>query len=735
MQAGAVAPVGLIVGVAIVCITIAVLTSAYRADETALAQEHDQLANAISDRKAQITRDLESIAVAHVVSGRDLAARDDAQLGLRLSSLFRHHGILVIDGADRFIGAFAEGAVVEPAWFGEGLRDLAPVIDDLRGRRTPAETDELEPATIDPASGLGRPTRARRMQSFGGRPAIVAAVAVPAGGGPTSDTPPPLLVVVSTLDQAFLDRVGARLDLPNLRLLDGSASVANETVLQLVDDGGAPIGVISWTPRRPGAEILRNVTPFLGIAFGCLAVLAAFVMRHMRRTAATIAAGEVQLRHLAMHDPLSGLPNRTYFGARLGSLIAEVRRTDGLAAVLSIDLDRFKDVNDTLGHLVGDALIRAVAQRLIQVIRGDDLVARLGGDEFAVIVSAVPDQATLQTMADRIIEALRAPCSIMGHTIVVGASIGIALIERRSGEAADIVRCSDVALYRAKNDGRNRACIYDADMDADLRERKQLENDLREAIEHDRLSLAYQPIMNPSGEIMVGVEALCRWHHPTRGDVTPAQFIPIAEHSELIVPLGEWVLRRACRDAIAWPGIVLAVNVSPLQFRRPDFVVVVERILEDTGFEPSRLELELTESTLIGNVEDAGAAMLKLKALGVRLALDDFGTGYSSLLYLRTFPFDKLKIDRSFVSNIESAADAAAIVHAIVSLGRGLGMKVTAEGVETAEQHLFLRAAGVHTIQGFRFGKPVAATAITARLASQSRRGPDAASSIAALAG
>jgi len=593
MQSGAVAPVGLIVAVAIGCITMAVLTSAYRADDAAVALEHDQLANAIADRKKRI--------------------------------------------------------------------------------------------------------------------------------GP--------------LDQAFLDQVGATLDLTNLRLLDRDAPTADGAVLRLVDDDGSPIGAVSWTPRRPGGEILRNVTPFLGIAFGCLALLAVFVMRHMRSTAATIAAGEVQLRHLAMHDPLSDLPNRTYFGARLASLIAEVRRTDGRAAVLSIDLDRFKDVNDTLGHLVGDALIRAVAQRLILVVRGDDLVARLGGDEFAVIVAAVPDLATLQTMAERIIEALRAPCTLMGHTIVVGASIGIALIERRSGEAADIMRCSDVALYRAKNDGRNRACIYDADMDADLRERKQLENDLREAIEDDRLSLAYQPIMNPSGETMVGVEALCRWYHSTRGEVTPAKFIPIAEHSELIVPLGEWVLRRACRDAIAWPGIVLAVNVSPLQFRRPHFVAVVERILEDTGFPPSRLELELTESTLIGNVEDAGAAMLKLKDLGVRLALDDFGTGYSSLLYLRTFPFDKLKIDRSFVSNIESAADAAAIVHAIVSLGRGLGMKVTAEGVETAEQHLFLRAAGVHTIQGFRFGKPVPAAAIAARLLSQSRRGTDPASSIAALAG
>ena len=278
------------------------------------------------------------------------------------------------------------------------------------------------------------------------------------------------------------------------------------------------------------------------------------------------------------------------------------------------------------------------------------------------------------------------------------------------------MRRADVALYRAKNEGRSRACIYDADMDADLRERKQLENDLRTAITEDQLSVAYQPIMNASGEKMAGVEALCRWEHPTRGTVPPVEFIPIAERSELIIPLGEWVLRKACLEAKPWTGITLAVNVSPLQFRRQDFVEVIERILLETQFDPQRLELELTESTLLGNVDEAEKAMHRLKALGVRFALDDFGTGYSSLLYLRRFPFDRIKVDRSFVRSIETAADAASIVHAIVSLGRGLGMKVTAEGVENAEQQLFLRAAGVHSMQGYRFGKPQPAQDIAERL-------------------
>jgi predicted signal transduction protein with EAL and GGDEF domain len=349
-------------------------------------------------------------------------------------------------------------------------------------------------------------------------------------------------------------------------------------------------------------------------------------------------------------------------------------------------------------------------------VRREDLVARLGGDEFAVITTEAADLKTVERFAERLIAVLRAPYSISGHTLLIGASIGIAVIDRGAGDAADIMRRADVALYRAKNEGRSRACIYDADMDADLRERKQLENDLRAAIAEDGLSVSYQPIMNASGEKMVGVEALCRWKHPTRGDVPPVEFIPIAERSELIIPLGEWVLRKACIEARDWTGLTVAVNVSPLQFRRQDFVEVVERILAETGLDPQRLELELTESTLLGNVEEAEKAMHRLKAHGVRFALDDFGTGYSSLLYLRSFPFDRIKIDRSFVRSIETAADAASIVHAIVSLGRGLGMKVTAEGVETAEQQLFLRAAGVHSMQGFRFGKPSSAQAILERL-------------------
>src|SRR5215472_14307026 len=319
-----------------------------------------------------------------------------------------------------------------------------------------------------------------------------------------------------------------------------------------------------------------SVVPFVAVALAAFALLIVFIMRHMQRTTAAIAAGERQLRHLAMHDPVCGLPNRIYFSERLERAIAEVRDGGLTAAVFYIDLDHFKDVNDTLGHHIGDELILNVTRRLSEIIRGDDLVARLGGDEFAIIMICAADNYSLQAVAERILAAICAPFVVSGHGINIAASVGIAVIDSSTQEAGDILRYADMALYRAKNEGRNRACIYDAAMDADLSNRKLLEGALRQAIKNRELHVVYQPIVNPSGKRLVGVEALARWIHPLHGEIPPARFIPIAEHSGLIVELGEHILRRACLDGRNWPGLTVSVNVSPLQFRRPDFVEVIE---------------------------------------------------------------------------------------------------------------------------------------------------------------
>jgi diguanylate cyclase (GGDEF)-like protein len=716
-----VAPVGLIVALAIACIVFAVLSSAHRADVVALRHERQLFSHALSDKKSQLAAEIEYIAGSKDALQRLWIQLDESwihqQIGLRLKGQLDHTQVLLVEPISDFVQPLAGQVTIGIDWTSpDTLQELAPVLAATvpRSRYISPEAPQEESLPPPPPQ---RTASAVRLQMFMGRPAIVATARLSMSeerhvGGNVS----PSLVMVSFILKPFLDQVSARLELPQLRMVDDSEPTGYDNALSLFNESGQPVVRFAWTPNRPGAHIVENVLPFISIALGCFFLLAAFVLRYMRRTTATIAAGEDRMRHMAMHDPLSGLPNRTLFAERLEALLDDVKQGGPSAALLSIDLDHFKDVNDTLGHHVGDALIGAVAQRLSHTLRDDDMVARLGGDEFAVLTSDSLDPSALEELGRRIIATLSAPYLISGHTLVIGASIGIVMIDWRSRDAADIMRFADMALYRAKNEGRNRVCTYDAAMNADLTQRKQLEHDLRQAIENDGLALLYQPLVTPDGERIVGVEALCRWPHPQRGLVPPSEFIPVAEQCELIVPLGEWVLRRACLDGRIWPKIMVAVNVSPLQFRRPDFVEVVERILEETGFDPARLELEVTESTLLGNVDGASNAMHRLKAIGVKIALDDFGTGYSSLQYLRKLPFDKLKIDRTFIHNIETAPDAAAIVHAIVSLGRGLGMKVTAEGVENAEQQLFLRAAGVHSMQGYRFGRAVDVASVTARL-------------------
>jgi diguanylate cyclase len=723
-----VVPIIVIVVVAIVCVVVAVLSSAQRADEVSLTRQQQLIERAITNQGALVLQQLDSVAGTPRATASIRTSYNPQwvmeHIADRLQTYFADDVVVVVDGADRI--KFIRFRAPSDAPSSDVRAGLAASLDLMRGRLAalPLGTRDVLPGQ----NPLHPGRQIALAQHFLGHPAIVAAVAVGTNADLSSgNAGAPIAFSVKFIDRGMLHEIANDLQLTGLREID-AAEARGEHVSVLTDAYDKPIARFGWKWSPPGYEVVMSVLPFIAVALAGFVLLVGLVMRYMRHTAQALAAGESQLRHLAMHDPVCGLPNRIYFGDRLESIIAQVRAGGPTAAVFYIDLDHFKDVNDTLGHHVGDLLILNVTQRLSRIVRGEDLVARLGGDEFAIITKCGSDSYSLQAIAGRIISTVCAPYSINGHNIIIGASVGIAAIDRRARDAADILRYADMALYRAKNEGRNRACIYDAAMDADLSNRKLLEGDLLQAIQNDSLRAFYQPIVNSVGDTVVGVEALARWTHPEMGEIPPSQFIPIAENSGLIVQLGEWMLRRACLDGAHWPGVMVAVNVSPLQFRRSDFVEVVERILKETAFDANRLELEITESTLLGNLDTAELSMLRLKAIGVRFALDDFGTGYSSLLYLRRFPFDKLKIDSSFVRSIETAPDAAAIVHAVVSLGRGLGMKVTAEGVENAEQHLFLRAAGVHSMQGYRFGRPGPAADIDARLASPDKyrvRNPD----------
>jgi len=417
---------------------------------------------------------------------------------------------------------------------------------------------------------------------------------------------------------------------------------------------------------------------------------------------------ELQVAHMATHDALTGLPNRTLFWDTLQREVAGTGRYGGRFAVFACDIDRFKAINDTLGHPAGDTLLRTLAGRLTQVVRGGDLVARLGGDEFALIVG-VETARDAQRLADRVIEAVGAPVDLDGHPAFVGVSIGIACGSGHAGDADQLYMHADIALYGAKAAGRNTFRFYEPGMDTVLATRTLLESDMRQAVQRGGFVLHYQPSVDLATGTTKGFEALMRWQHPLRGAISPSEFIPVAEETGLIVALGTWALREACREAASWPGETrVAVNISAVQFAQPGLEQGVLAALSASGLAPHRLELEITESVLMGDAEGVSACLHRLRAVGVRVALDDFGTGYSSLSYLRQFPFDKIKIDRSFIAGIGDP-DTAAIVRAIVGLGRRLGSAITAEGVETEAQLAAVRAEGCTEVQGFLFSRPLPA--------------------------
>lgn len=408
----------------------------------------------------------------------------------------------------------------------------------------------------------------------------------------------------------------------------------------------------------------------------------------------------------ARFDPLTGLPNRLHFHERLTKAAVHAKTSGTGAALMYLDLDRFKQVNDTLGHPVGDALLVKVAERMRAAIRGDDIVGRLGGDEFAVLTQAV-DAEALTTLGKRLIDLVSRPYLVEGHMLSVGTSIGLALMPEDADEVDRLAKCADLALYRAKADGRGVMRRYAPDMDRRVQERRSLEFDLRKALALGEFELFYQPQFDIDSGRATGFEALLRWRHPERGLVPPAAFIGLAEETGLIVPIGEWVLRTAAAEAATWPDdVTVAVNLSPAQFRSGKLVQSVLSTLAATGLAAPRLELEITEGVLLSDDEVNRGILTRLHELGVKIAVDDFGTGYSSLAYLRSFPFDKIKIDQSFVREMARDADSEAIVRAVVDLGATLGMKTIAEGVETREELERIRAHGCTEIQGFLLGRP-----------------------------
>ena len=430
-----------------------------------------------------------------------------------------------------------------------------------------------------------------------------------------------------------------------------------------------------------------------------------------------------QISHMARHDALTNLPNRTLFREELEQALRLVKRSDQLA-VLCLDLDHFKEINDSLGHPIRDALLMEVGRRLGDCVTEHDTVARLGGDEFAIVQFCKDcDPSAVSLLASHVVERISEPYTIGGHQLVIGVSIGISLAPEDGKNPDELLKKADLALYRAKADGRGTYRIFETGMDARAQARRLLELDLRAALPRKEFEVYYQPIRDIAGDKVVAFEALIRWNHSLRGMISPVSFIPLAEETGLIIPLGEWVLRQACTDATRWPEeVCVAVNLSPVQFKNPNLVTQVKSALERSGLAPHRLELEITESVLLQNSEATLGVLHELRAFGVRISLDDFGTGYSSLSYMGSFPFDKIKIDRSFVTELATREDSMAIVRAVTGLGKSLGIVTTAEGVETDAQFELLRREGCTQAQGYLFSKPRPVAEVEAMLERAPKR-------------
>jgi diguanylate cyclase (GGDEF)-like protein/PAS domain S-box-containing protein len=485
-------------------------------------------------------------------------------------------------------------------------------------------------------------------------------------------------LVGAGLEKCFPDRAA------RTRLLAGSNQVV-ETSLRHRDGSMTPV------------ELLLRPIVFSGRPHHVVAV----------RDLQARKEAEQHIHFLAHHDSLTSVPNRSYFNARVDLEIAALSGSESLA-VLCLDLDRFKEVNDLFGHAAGDTVLQTVATRIAAVLGERQMIARLGGDEFAILMPGVKNPEAAGRLAETVLEALRAT-SDRPETNAISTSIGIAICPSDAMDRESLLSHADTALYRAKTDGRNTYRFYEASMGAAVRERRLLEHDLRLAIARHELRLVYQPQQGAQSQAMTGFEALLRWKHPVRGEISPAVFIPIAEESGTILEIGDWVLKTACREAATWEQpLTIAVNVSAIQLYNPDFVAELHQILIDTGLSPRRLEIEITETALVRDFNRALTTLRQVKTLGVRIAMDDFGTGYSSLSNLRAFPFDKIKIDGSFIKSVNSNEQAATIVRAVLGLGRGLGLPVLAEGVETDAELQFLRDEMCDEVQGYLLGRPAA---------------------------
>jgi diguanylate cyclase (GGDEF)-like protein len=529
--------------------------------------------------------------------------------------------------------------------------------------------------------------------------------------------PGPLAIalVAAPLDAAMLGQFGQRYRIADMAILPARPADGRLAAVALRDPEGQTLGWLVWTPRRPGAALMREVSWPLALLLLAFAAGAWIFLREASKITGELIASEARARHVASHDTLTGLPNRALMFDRLRTMLAMARRRrmnsqnadQGKLAIHCLDLDRFKGVNDTLGHHAGDELIQQVARMLSELCRESDTVARLGGDEFVILQpNASPSGAS--HLAQRVVAQLTRPIALTFGTVEIGCSIGVTIVSDPGIDASEALRQADLALYASKEGGRGCTTFFEPEMHAALRLRRTLETDLRKALAAGQLRMVYQVQVDAMNRLR-GVEALARWSHPGRGAIMPAVFVPLAEESGLIHELGDYILTRVFAETRHWDGLTVAINISALQLRSPVFMTTMQGMIERHGIDPRRYDLEITETALLGEDVATRGNLLALAEAGFTITLDDFGTGYSSLANLRRFAVDKIKIDRSFVQNVDTDKEAEALVEAIVRLARAMKLEIVAEGVETESQRQCLIHCGCDQFQGYLLGRPVPA--------------------------
>lgn len=613
----------------------------------------------------------------------------------------------VLDGGNRLSYASRDGARNDAA----SARTFAPfepaaaeLVAGLRRRETP-ETHVVPLG----GSALARTVHATALARAEGKVWMLSAHLIQPDSHKLTPKPGPLAVAVVAvpLDGPVLVHFGQRYRLADLTILHQPPGDDNLASITLKGSDGATLGWLQWTPRRPGAALLREIALPLAMLLGAFGWGAWIFLREATRITDELIASEARARHVASHDTLTGLPNRALMFDRLRTLLAMARRGPADLAIHCLDLDRFKGVNDTLGHHAGDELIQKVARMLTDLCRESDTVARLGGDEFVILqANATPSGAS--HLAQRVLAQLTRPITLTFGTVEIGCSIGVTIVSNPDLDASEALRQADLALYASKEGGRNCTTFFEPEMDAALRLRRSLEVDLRKALATGELHMVYQTQTDVFGHIC-GVEALARWTHPTKGSISPVTFVQLAEESGLIHELGDYILRRVFAETRAWQGLTVAINISALQLRSPGLMATISRLIAEHGVSPTQYELEITETALLGEDGATRNNLLALAQAGFTITLDDFGTGYSSLANLRRFAVDKIKIDRSFVQNIDSDPEAEALVEAIVRLARALRLDIVAEGVETQSQRQKLIDCGCDHFQGYLLGRPVPA--------------------------